>query len=106
MSEHRLVVTRDLSRTGGEEARLGALEDAVTDDVESYSDDGRLQACLILAGIVGKNVLKVDDNVLRRVENKIPPGGWTNLIALNRLSVAAIGSSNDQPARSLLLGSS
>ena len=101
MSEHRLVVNRDLSKTGGEEVRLGALEEAVTEDVESYSDDGRLQACLILAGIVGKNLLEIDGDVLRRSVRAISPDALANLIALDRLSAEAIGSSNEQLARSL-----
>ena len=101
MGEHRLVVARDLSKTGGEEVGLGALEAAVTDDVESYSDNGRLQACLILAGIVGKNLLEIDGDVLRRSVRAISPDALANLIALDRLSAEAIGSSNEQLARSL-----
>ena len=100
MGEHRLVVARDLSKTGGEEVGLGALEEAVTEDVESYSDDGRLQACLILAGIVGKHLFEVEDDVLRRVVNGISPEEWASLRTLERISNAAIWANNTHLMRS------
>lgn len=94
MTEHRLVVARDLSKTGGEEVGFRALEEAVTEDLASYSEEGRLSACLILGELVGKNLFGIDKDELRHRVDEMSTEQWEAIRNLEDLRVAAVNAHN------------